>query len=70
MHAYFKWFLPVLLVGIQMVTYMVDACLLKLEFLVGEGFKNSEFSFVGSNSHKSKVNIEIGAKNKQTEEKS
>ena len=35
MHAYSKRFLQVLLVEIQMVTYIADACLSKLEFLIG-----------------------------------
>ena len=67
MHAYSKRFLQVLLVGIQMATYLVDACLSKLEFLDEEGSKNSEISLIGPNSHNNKVSIEIRTKNKQTE---
>ena len=50
MHAYSKLFLQELLVGIQMVSYLVDACLLELEFIVGEGSKTSEIFFMGPNS--------------------
>ena len=55
MHAYSKRFIQVLLVGIQMVTYMVDACLPKLEFLDGEGSKNSEISLTDPISHNNRV---------------
>ena len=67
MHAYSKQFLQVLLVGIQMATYMVDACLSKLELFARKGSKNFEISLIGPNSHKIRIRVEIGAKNKQTE---
>ena len=46
-----------------MVTYLVNACFFDLESLTGEGSKNYEISFMGSNSHNNKVSIEIGMKN-------
>ena len=45
MHAS-KWFLQVLLVGIQMTTYLVDAYLPKLELFARKGSKNSGISLV------------------------
>ena len=50
-----------------MTTYMVDACLPKLELFAGKGFKNSGIFLIGPNSHKKRIRVEIGAKNKQTE---
>ena len=38
-----------------MATYMVDACLSKLEFIDGEGSKNSGISLIGSISHNNRV---------------
>ena len=67
MHAYSKRFLQVLLVGIQMATYLFDTCLPKLEFLDGKDSKNYGISLTGPNSHNNRVSIEIGTKNKQTE---
>ena len=55
MHAYSKRFLQVLLVGIQMATYMVDTCLPKLEFPDREGSKNFEISLTGPISHNNRV---------------
>ena len=63
MHAYSKRFLQLLLMGIQMVTYMIDACLPELKFLAEQSYKNSKISLMGPNSHKSKVNTKTGAKN-------
>ena len=50
-----------------MATYLVDACLPKLELFAGKGSKNSGISLTGPNSHKNRIRVEIGAKNKQTE---
>ena len=50
-----------------MATYMVDACLPKLELFAGKGSKNSGISLIGPNSHKNRIRVEIGAKNKLTE---
>ena len=45
-----------------MATYMVDACLPELEFLNGEGSKNSGIFLMGPNSHNNTISTEIGAK--------
>ena len=50
-----------------MATYMVDACLPKLELFAGKGSKNSVIFLIGPNSHKNRIRVEIGVKNKQTE---
>ena len=50
-----------------MATYLVGACLPKLELFAGKGSKNSVISLIGPNSHKNRIRVEIGAKNKQTE---
>ena len=50
-----------------MATYLVDAGLTKLELFAGKGSKNSGISLIGPNSHKNRIRVEIGAKNKQTE---
>ena len=55
--------------GIQKVTYLVNACFFDLESLTGEGSKNYENSLMGPNSLNNKVSILIGMKNKQTSEK-
>ena len=57
MHVYFKRFLQVLLMGIKMIIYMVDACLLELEFLAGEDSKKSKIFLMDPSSHKSKISI-------------
>ena len=66
MHAYSKRFLQVLLMEIQMTTYLVDACLPKLELFAEKGSKNYGISLIGPNSHKNRTRVEIGTKNKQT----
>ena len=50
-----------------MATYLVDACLPKLELFAGKGSINSGISLIGPNSHNNRIRVEIGAKNKQTE---
>ena len=50
-----------------MATYMVDACLPKLELFAGKDSKHSGIFLIGPNSHKNRIRVEIGAKNKQTE---
>ena len=67
MHAYSKRFLQVVLVGIQMATYLVDACLSKLESFAGKDSKNSRISLIGPNTHKNRIKVKIEAKNKQTD---
>ena len=50
-----------------MATYLVDACLPKLELFAGKDSKNSGIFLIGPNSHKNRITVEIGAQNKQTE---
>ena len=52
-----------------MATYLVDACLPKLELFAEKGSKNSGIFLIGPNSHKNRIRVEISAKNKQTEGK-
>ena len=62
MHAYSKRFLQVLLVGIEMATYLFDVCLPKHEFLDGEGSKNYRISLACPISHNNRVSSDIGSK--------
>ena len=55
MHAYSKRFLQVLLMGIRMATYMVDARLPEIKFVTGEGSKNFEILLVNPNLPRSSI---------------